>query len=282
MTILVSTMLRCLFLIAASLASTSVGGQPRPEPAVRNITLARVVRIPVTTQKPQDVGQTAKPNVETLLLSPGAQDEPPEGPNGFDVLDDGSFLITDPLRRRIAVFGSQGSFRQEWRIGFAADSVTLIPSGLVLVREASTGQLHGFDRQGQPRPAEGAALPEPAAARLLTAKSGSVTRPGGATIEVQFERTGLRLLSLESLATDAGGNTYVALEATAGGETTEGINVNKYVRKYSADGKLVAEIADIPLDYYVRPVDELRVRKGIVYQLMTASSEVRINVWDTN
>jgi hypothetical protein len=278
----ISTTLRCLILTCALLASGSVGAQPRPEPAVRTISLTRVVRIPVTTQRPQDVGQTAKPNVETLLLSPGAPDELPEGPNGFDVLDDGSFLITDPLRQRIAVIGPQGTFHQEWKLGFAADSVTVIPNGLVLVREASTGQLHGFDRQGQPRPADRAALPEPAATRLLTAKSGSVTRPGGAAIEVQFERPGLRLLSLESLPTDTGGNTYVALEATAGGEATEGINVNKYIRKYSADGKLVAEIADIPLDYYVRPVDELRVRKGIVYQLMTANSEVRINAWDTN
>jgi len=97
----------------------------------------------------------------------------------------------------------------------------------------------------------------------------------------QFSSTGRVLLfSLEVLATDSGGNTYVALESTTGSREADEINVNKYVRKYSADGKLVDEIADIALDYYVTPVDELRVRRGVVYQLLTTNTEVRINVWD--
>jgi hypothetical protein len=221
------------------------------------------------------------------MISTGAPDELPEGPSGFDVLDDGSFVVTDPLRQRIAVFDPQGKYRRDWKLGFAADSVTVIPSGLVVVREASTGQLYAFDNEGQSRPSQGVALPKPEEARLLSARSGTVTRPAsggfpGGVLEVQFDKPALRLLSLQGLGTDREGNTYVALETTAGGETTEGINLNKYVRRYGADGKPVDETADIPLDYYVHPVDELRVRKGIVYQLMTTGSEVRINVWDTN
>ena len=273
-------MLRGFLLLGTFLGAASVGGRPG-EAAVRSVPLTRVVHIRSVALGPQDTGQTAKPNADTVLVSPGGQDELPEGPDGFDVLDDGSFLLTDPLRRRIAIFSSQGAFLREWRIDFAADSVTVTPSGAVLVREASTGDLHAFDREGKSRPNEGIALPQPAEARLLTPNSGSVARPGGGVIQVQFNVPGLRLLSLESLTTDAGGNTYVALESTAGGAADEGINLNKYVRKYSADGKLVCEIAGIPLDYYVRPVDELRVHKGVVYQLMTTNSEVRINVWDT-
>jgi len=223
----------------------------------------------------------------TLTLSAGAVDEAPDGPDGLDILDDGRLLVTDPLRRRIAVYNAKGTFRQEWKIGFAADSVTVIPGGLVLVRDATTGQFHVFDRDGRPRSMEAATLPAPAEARVLTGNRGTVARPAtehtaGGALEIQFDQPGLRLLSLESLATDRDGNTYVALETTAGGEVMEGISLNNYVRKYGTDGKLVCEVADIPLDYYVRPVDELRVRKGIVYQLMTTRSDVQINEWDTN
>jgi len=283
----IGRVLRCLLLIGAPAASCAVAGWVAPEPAVRTITLTRVVRIPITTLTAQETAPAAGGNVGTLMISTGAPDELPEGPNGFDVLDDGSLLVTDPLRQRIAVFDSQGKYRRDWKLGFAADSVTVIPSGLVVVRDASTGELHAFDREGQSRPAQGAALPEPEAARLVSPRSGTVTRSAnggshGGVLEVQFDRPGLRLLSLQSLGTDREGNTYVALETTTGGDTTEGINLNKYVRRYGADGKLVDETADIPLDYYVHPVDELRVHKGIVYQLMTTSTEVRINVWDTN
>jgi len=219
------------------------------------------------------------------MIAPGAVDERPEGPDSFDVLDDGSLLVTDPIRNRIAVFDSQGKFRQTWKIGFAADSVTALANGLILVREARTGQSHAFSAEGRSLPAEHTVLPDLGEARILTGNGGVVTRPAvgksqGGSLAIQFDRPGSALLSLEVLATDSGGNTYVALESTTGSREADEINVNKYVRKYSADGKLVDEIADIALDYYVTPVDELRVRRGVVYQLLTTNTEVRINVWD--
>ncbi|HXJ93696.1 MAG TPA: hypothetical protein VMT20_12660 [Terriglobia bacterium] len=276
---LVGSMLYCLLLALAPL-----GGGPKPQSGVREVSLTRVVRMPVVMLNTQGSSGPANQAPGALTLSPGATDELPEGPDGFDVLDDGTLLITDPLRDRLAVYDSQGAFKREWKLGFPADSVTAIPNGLVLIRDATTGELHAFDREGQPKPAATAVLPEREQARLLTAKSGVVGRPAtaggpGGPLQVQFDRAGLRLLSLEGLATDGAGNTYVALETTAGGET---IDVNKYVRRYNAHGELVAEISDMKVDYYVRPVDELRVHKGVVYQLMSTRSEVRVNVWDTN
>ena len=105
--------------------------------------------------------------------------------------------------------------------------------------------------------------------------------PGGTkgSLDVRFDKPGMRLLSIESLGTDSQGNTYVALEATTGGEQ---VNVCKYVRKYSVDGKVISEISDIPLDYYVGPVNELRVRKGVLYQMRTTPSELQMNEWDVN
>ena len=216
----------------------------------------------------------------------GAADEPPEGPDGFDILDDGGVLITDPLRSRLSNFDSHGDFRKAWEIGFPADSVTVTGNGLVLVREARTGELHAFTQEGQSRPLEGMTLPEQAQARVLNGRNGTVIRPSldtatGGSLAIQFDRPGLTLLSLETLETDHAGDTYVALETTTG-QAADTINLNKYIRKYSPSGNLLGEIANIPLDYYVAPVDELRVHKGMVYQLLTTKSEVRINVWDTN
>lgn len=280
-----SVLLSVLFFV---LVISGSGHEPaRPQAEVRLIRLTRTVRIPVSMQEIQPTGKIPLGDPATLMVSPGAQDEPPNGPAGFDVLDDGSLLICDPLRDSVSVFDGQGKFREAWKIGFAADSLTVGVNGLILVREASTGQLHVLDRQGRSRPTESATLPQAAEARVLTGHSGTVTVPpigsaGGRTIEVRFDKPGLRLLSIEGLGTDSQGNIYVALETTTGGEETEGINLNKSVRKYAANGMLVCEVTDIPLDYYVTPVDELRVRKGFLYQLMTGRSEVHINVWDMN
>jgi len=270
------------FLTICFLATSNAGGgQPLPESGVRTIPLTRSVRLPtIKLSQGQDLEDLS--GNSALVVWPGATDEPPEGPNGFDVFDDGSFVIADPLPKRVDEFDGSGQLRRTWRPGFAPDSVTVLSSGLIVVREAATGQSHVFDREGHPHAGQEVSPPQPSATRLVNRTTATVARPGKqGTLEVHFERPGLVLLSLESLATDDAGNTYVALEST-GGAAGEGIDVNKYVRKYSADGRLLSEVADIPLDYYVTPVDELRVHKGIVYQLYVASSEARINIWDMN
>ncbi len=251
------------------------------------IPLTQVVEIPISRQGAPGTATSPGGDAPTLTISPGATDELPEGPDSFDVLDDGSLLITDPLRSRIVVFDPQGKFRKAWKIGFAADSVTVIPNGMIVVQEAGTGQLHLFDRDGQPHPKEVAALPGRAEARVLTGASGTIARTAfhkspRDPLAIQFDRSGRILLSIEGLADDREGNTYVALESTAASGSTEDVNVSKDVRKYTADGALVREIADIPLDYYVSPVDELRVNKGMVYQLLTTKTGVKINEWNTN
>jgi hypothetical protein len=271
-----------LFSLLVGTMLLGAGAGPKPEPSVRNVAVTRVVHIPVTVGGPQGNPEPAGRVETSLLISPGASDELPEGPEGFDLLNDGTLLIADPLRNRLAAFDSQGAFRQEWRIGFAADSVAATPGGLIFVREASTGTLHAFDGSGRQRPAEAVPSPPQAReARLLTPYHGIVLRspPGRAPLDVTFDRPGFRLLSLEDLGSDEAGDSYVALEATAGGEAVE---VSKIVRRYNSQGQLVAEITDMRVDYYVPPVDEIRVHQGFVYQLMSTESEIAINVWDTN
>lgn len=262
-------------ILIATLSLTHVLiGQTGQETSVRTIPLSRTVRIPLTTMNP-----AARQDSNKLSVSEAGTDELPEGPAAFDVFEDGSLLIADPLNQRLALFSSRGDYQKEFKIGFAADDVTIMPGGLILVREASTGENHLIDREGSPRPQEGTAPPPPAEAKLLTEKTGAVMRPGGGLLQVRFEKAGLRLLSIQSLATDQEGSTFVALEATSGGET---VDVSKYVQKYAASGKLVSEVANIPLDYYVIPVDELKVRKGVLYQLRSTPSEIQINEWEVN
>ena len=259
---------------------------PRPSPSVRTIPLTRVVRIPMVPLEPAGAGPAVARPADALTFTPGAADELPEGPNGFDVMDDGGFLITDPLTQRIATFDSEGKFKGDWRIGFAADSVTVTPDAVV-IRDASTGQFHAFDRQGRPSNAK-AVLPEHPEATLLSPARGSIARPAtspaisNGPLEVLVETPGLRLLSLEVLAIDRDGSTYVAVETTKGGDATGEVNLDKVVRRYDAHGGLVAATESIPLQYYIPPVDELRVHRGTVYQLATSTREVLINVWSTN
>ncbi len=270
----------CALLAGALAVVFRLASQSAPETNVRTISLARVVRIPLTSLSSQETGRSAPNDANTLMVSTGGPDEPPVGTAAFDVFDDGSFLIADPLRKRLAIFDGKGKFQRELIIGFAADDVTIMPNGLIQVRDSRSGDTVLFDRQGQQRSSEGAAPPQIGEARLLSGKSGAVTRPsagGGGSLQVQFDKIGLRLLSIESLATDREGNTYVALEATAGSDV---VDVSKYVRKYAANGKLLAEVADIPLGYYILPVNEFRIRNDTLYQLMTTRSEVQMNEWD--
>jgi hypothetical protein len=273
--------------VLLSIIFVSCNGEARPQPKtdVCTIPANEAIRIPTTVLKTVDMGGASRASASTLIISQGATDEPPDGPQGFDVLEDGKLLVTDPLRRQISEFDARGNFKKAWEVGFAADSVTLTPEELVIVREAKTGQLHPFDRDGKPRATERAVLPEVEGSLVMPGESrATVTRAGTqapSPLSVQLDKPGFTLLSVESLGTDKSGNTFVALETTSNG-TTDTISLEKFVRRYSADGKAVAETASIPLDYLVAPVDELRVHRGVVYQLQTTNSEVRINLWDTN
>jgi len=271
-------------LLVVGLLCFSCSSRQRAAPETlqpRNIGMTRVVRIPATN----DIAQSASAQSEMgkLVVTLGSADELPEGPDGFDVTANGAYLITDPLRKRIAVFDGNGAYRSEWQIGFAADSVTILSDNLVQVREAKTGELHLFNLEGKPASGN-TTTAEPGEARLTAPNTAIVTWAAatgrqGAPLEIDFDKAGLKMLSVQPIAMESSGIGYVAIESTAGGDS---VDLKKTVRRYGADGKVIAETTELPLDYFVRPTDEIRVRKGVVYQLMTTMSEVRINVWNTN
>lgn len=248
----------------------------------RQIPLTRSLKIPVTQLTTPD---QAPPSASSSLgIWPGATDELPEGPNGFDVLRDGSVVISDPLLHRVVVFNAGGSFTKAWPTDFAPDSITVTSDDLLLVRDAGTGDVHVFSRDGTPR--QGVAprppqLPDAQVIRGQNTGTISSSTPGG-TFAVHLDQPGIILLSLQPIARDPALGIFVALETTAPEAAADTINVRKIVRRYSPAGALLAETHPLPLDYFVPPVNELRVRNGVVYQLLTLKDQLLINEWDTN
>ena len=257
--------------------TTRAGIQPRTIPITRSLHLLLTNSATLPESAP-----SAAIASHPLAFSPGGTDELPEGPNGFDVLEDGRLLITDPLRLRISVFDPRGAFLQSWPIGFAADSITAGAEDTVLIREAKTGSFYKFNREGKQLAGPTFEPPAPPLARLLDPKHATLARPCGAPLSIAPGTSDTSLLSLEYLDTGPSCVTFVALESSVRATTADAIDVRKSVRRYSADGHLLSETSDLPLDYYILPVNELRVHHGIVYQLRTTRTEVSINEWDMN
>ena len=259
-------------------------------PSVRTISLTRTIRIPAQIMTSDTALAPWRLNAGLLTTTGGGEDELPQGPESFEVLPDGGFVIADPLQRRVVFYDSLGNYVTVWPIGLAVNSITLREGGEFAVRQANSGDYFFVDQRGQvlpqsaqPRRRGGNTVP--AEARLLDRNRGRIGEPRarGATgggIEIAFDSDTTQMVSLQNLGTDAQGNVYAVLEITQGNSAA--IDVRKIVRKYSAAGRLIAEILDLPLEAEIAPMDELRLRRGCVYQLVPARTEVRINVWDTN
>lgn len=270
------------------LASACKNQQNESKP-IRDIPLSRVVRIPAQFL-PADTSRAAlRQNPGVLTVTPKHEDELPQGPDGFEVLQDGGFVITDPLQRRLVFYDSLGNYNAAWPIGFAANSVTGLANGEFEVRQANSGEIFLFDKNGRPQPSRSRARSrgtgsKPDEARLLDLNRGVIARPrtrGSAAgdLQINFKSDSTQMISLQNLGTDSRGNTYVALEAARG---SDAIDVQKIIRKYAGNNELLGQITGIPLDYYLPPVDEFRLRAGRVYQLLPQEKEVLINIWNTN
>jgi hypothetical protein len=250
---------------------------------VRKVGLTRTLHIPAIKVIDNGDPTAAARGSSAMAIWPGGNDEPPEGPTGFDVFDDGTLVITNPLLKKLSWYDAQGTFKRSWDLDFSPDSVSITRDNLMSIHDAKTGEVHTLDREGKAHPAQTASSNTPLQAKVLSGKEGVISAPASnvGTIRVRFDDAASSLLSLEVLDTGSARGTFVALEATATGGEPGSINLKKMVRLYSPTGALQCESSEMPLDYYVLPVDELRVRNGIIYQLMTTSTEVRINEWKT-
>lgn len=236
---------------------------------------------------------TAPAESAILTLSEGGEDEEAEGPSSFDVLPDGGFVITDPLRKRIVFYDAGGRHRFELQIFVSAERLRVLPNNALSVVRHQSGLRYIFESDGAgqykaPRLAA-ASDPDPDAmdagtAKLLDTQNAAVSavaRPGSevAPIAIRFEAPGESMVSIQRLGSDSRNRTYVAIESASSGDR---VDVRRTIRKYSAQGQSLVQISDIPLDSGVYPADEFRVREGVVYQMVVKPTEVRLNVWDTN
>ncbi len=253
--------------------------EPGGQPGIREIAVSRTVEIPLQVY----AAEGAALDPQALTATAGAEDELPQGPASFDVLPDGGFVVSDPLRERLVYYDSMGKFIREEALGVAAGSVRFVEG------EARFEMLYGeevfrVNASRQLEPLENQSLRQETPARRLGGNRGIVTRSAPArgapdTLQIQWESDTETLVSLQNLGADAQGNTYVALEVSSGGEP---IQVKKIIRKYDSAGNLTARIEDISLDHFALPIDQFRVREGRVYQMAVQQSKVVIYLWDTN
>jgi hypothetical protein len=286
-------LLACAAALAAGCSGkeTATNAPPQAAPAKASpLSLTRSVTIPAAVVPDP---ATVQGNPGALTLSEGGDDELPEGPTTFDVLSDGGFVIADPLRQRLVFYDSSGKFRFDLLIHFPAERVRALPYNALSVVRYQTGEryIYQADSAGQYQPPRLAAAndPDPDAADAGVAKLetrnlatvNAVPSPNTETVPVpvRFDAVGEEMVSVRRLGLDARLRTYVAIEAAFPGQR---VDARTIVRKYTGQGEPLIEIADIPLDYFAHPVDEFRMRDGILYQLMPKASEVRINMWDTN
>ena len=245
----------------------------------RTIRLRSTIRLPVILIEGSPSELDSQSRIDVLAIVAGGSDELPQGPGSFAVMDDGSYLVADPVRKRLAIYDSKGSYRSQWPIGFAAGSVSEITRGLYRVVDAQSSDEHVYDDQGRSVSAVPAAAQPPLEAMLTSPTQGVITggQPGK-QIKVILQSGTERLISLQPLSTGGNGAVYVAMEVGASGG--ESISVSKRVRKYSPGGELISEVTDIPLDYYLVPNDELRLDKDVLYQMAPSRTEIRMNSWD--
>lgn len=254
----------------------------KTKPRYSILSKSRTIHIPVQMLSALPM-KTENETPEALTFSEGAEDELPQGPQSFDVLEDGGLVIADPLRQRIVFYDSLGNYIDAWHIGFSVNHVARREDGFLNVVSATTGESFLLDETGRLSllPSSRGEQADERTTKMLGVNKGVIAGPKtrGAqspAIEVSFSSDSTQMISLQNLGVDAEGNTYVALETTHGQET---IDIIKYIRIYSADGKLLYQINDISLDYYIHPNDEFRIKNGMIYQMQPRQSELLIQIW---
>jgi len=267
-----------------------VGDSPTSPPQTERAAITALDAPTFTIRIPIALIDAGNPPEGALTMRAAAEDREPEGPQSFDVLDDGGFLIADPLRERLLEYSADGTFRRAVPIDVPASSVTVIGASQVEVVSAATGVIQMFNerggRVGGPRTESaisGAGAPDVV---LDSAQSGVITWPNapGALapprpeLKVTLPELGQRLASLQVIQSDAADEVFVAMESTdAAGRTL--IELRKTVRRYGATGLLEAEIRNIAVDNYIAPNTEFRVLRGVLYQMYSREKEVLINGW---
>ena len=268
-------------------------------PVTPSLAMVDVIELPTRLIRTGGAAMTAGEN-ELVLLDAG-DEEVPQGPQGFDVLEDGSFVIADPLGERLAFYDSAGVYLASCELGLAPQSVTRIGSQFE-VRGLHTGAwyrarlLEGEEgsecivEEAPPETVGVRAAEEAGEAELVrdTVNFGTIdwtrgSRADRQPLEVSYQSDTTRMVSLQGVGPVTGANRgfgdelmVVAIEAASPAET---IRVRKEIQVYDETNRLVALVPDVDVDYFIAPVTEFRIHGPKLYQLYPHRDGVRINVW---
>ena len=258
-----------------------MGCDPGKTPPATAIDVAKVIEIPLQNVDAPNAETMLSENPGALAVTPGYEDELPDGPTSFDVSPDGGFVITDPLQSRIVFYDANGAFSSEKTMDFAPTRLQLLDApGDILIERRGTEDYYIVSGSADPAQTTDAQqiarFEKHRNAKLNDRNSGTVSPDGKSPITVTFENDSLFLISVQLIGT-MGEQTFVLLETTSGNVP---ITVHRFMRIYDASGKWTANIAGLDEDHHVFPDDEFRLSNGKLYQMSPGTETLRIQVWD--
>ena len=248
---------------------------------IRELSALRTISIPV-----QWIDE-AEPVEEKLTLRKGGEDELPQGPSSFDVMADRSFVIADPLLRRIVRYDSLGNFISATDVGMRVSRVRRETDGDLYLKNFSTDAEYMLTEDAGIMPVDTSLksrdIDSGHQVKISGRDQGTIFRQGVRSLEdnsidVRFKSDSTQMIAMQYLGADEENNPVVALETTGGNVT---IDIIKIIRKYSVDGTPMCQFRDIAVDYAVYPEDAFRVHGDYVYQFVPRETDVMIKVWDT-
>jgi hypothetical protein len=269
--------------------ASNTGPQPRTDARVIQAPTA-TIRIPVV--RLIDGNPTPRQRPEALTIRPGGEDELPEGPQSFAVLEDGRLVIADPLRERLAVYRSDGTFTNEIGTNAPVSEVSLAGRALrIVIATDGTDRLIDLDGRRTSTAAAGVTPPRADADVALDPQRslGTIrwTSPDNGGLAARAPALSVtpgapdaRLASLRVLAGGPGETVWVAAESAK--RTDPSLDsLGTIVRRYAPNGALEVEIRGTRPDYYINPTTPFRVSGGALYQMVPESGQVLIYVWRT-
>lgn len=268
-------------------------------PIIPRLDMVDVIELPTRVIRGGDDIRTVAESELVLMVSEG--EEVGQGPQGFDVLEDGSFVIADPLRARLAFYDSTGTHLASCDLGMAPQSVTRVGNQFE-IRGLHTGRwyrarLLESDEESvcivEDAPPETVGLrsaEEAGEASLArdTINFGVIdwtrgSRADKEPLEVSYRSDSTRMVSLQGVGPATGVRRgfgeelmVVAIEAAHSAET---IRVRKEIQVYDDANRLVALVPNVSIDYFIAPVNEFRIHGSKLYQLYPQRDGVKINVW---
>ncbi len=285
--------------LAATILSTAGCLQQRHMAVTPELTLVETVELPTRILQSDEFIDTYGEN--ELVILDGGEDELPIGPQGFDVLDGGGFVVADPLRSRLAFFDSTGTYLASCRLELPAMSVTRVGNQFE-VRDLKSGKWYrarllegevGSECivEDAPEGSVGVRAAEEGGDATLNRSlpnTGTIdwtvgSRADRTPLQVTWESDTTNMVSLQGIGPVAGSTRalgdelmVVAVEAARSAET---IQLTKEIQVYDTSNRLVASVPNLSIDYLIAPVNEFRVHGTRLYQFYPKREGIRINVW---